>query len=286
MLDWNNYEALSAVFFLGLAVASIGLVESLMTLSLIDELTETRGSSNKECVALGGANIVTGFFGGIGGCAMIGQSMVNINSGGRGRLSGIVAALCILGFILFAPGLIEMIPIGCLIGVMFMVVIATFAWSSLRLVGKVPQTDIWVIFAVSAITVISHNLAVAVAIGIVISTLAYAWERSKEIKLELFDEGPGSRTYKVRGMLFFGSVQQFKELFDPANDPENVYLNFRRSKVCDHSAIEAIHSMSEKYRSLGKKLHLINLDPSCAKVLTKAGDLVEDQYFATVGSSH
>ena len=285
-IAWSNMEGLSAIFFLALAIASIGLVESLMTLSLIDEMTETRGSSNRECVALGGANVVTGLFGGIGGCAMIGQSMVNINSGGRGRVSGIAAAVILLGFILFAPGAIEMIPIGCLIGVMFMVVIATFAWSSLRMVGKVPKTDLWVIFAVSVITVISHNLALAVGIGIIISALAYCWERSQELVLELFEEDEKGRTYKVRGPIFFGSIQQFKDLFNPADDPENVYLNFRRSKVCDHSAIEAVHGMSEKYRALGKKLHLINLDAASSHILTKAGDLVEGEYYGKVSGGH
>ncbi len=285
-IAWANVDGLSAIFFLALAIASIGLVESLMTLSLIDELTETRGSSNRECVALGGANVVTGLFGGIGGCAMIGQSMVNINSGGRGRLSGITAAVVLLGFILFAPGLIEMIPIACLVGVMFMVVIATFAWSSLRMVGKVPKTDLWVILAVSVITVISHNLALAVAIGIIISALTYCWERSKELVLELSEEDEGSRTYKVRGPIFFGSIQQFKDLFRPSEDPENVYLNFRRSKVCDHSAIEAIHSMSERYRSQGKRLHLVNLDVSSCHILQKAGDLVEGEFYGKINGGH
>lgn len=285
-IAWSNVDGLSAIFFLALAIASIGLVESLMTLSLIDELTETRGSTNRECVALGSANVVTGLFGGIGGCAMIGQSMVNINSGGRGRLSGIAAAVILLGFILFAPGLIEMIPIGCLIGVMFMVVIATFAWSSLRMMGKVPATDLWVILAVSLITVISHNLALAVGIGIIISALAYCWNRAHELQLELFEESEKSRTYKVRGQIFFGSIQEFKDLFTPAEDPENVYLNFRRSKVCDHSAIEAIHSMSEKYRALGKKLHLINLDPTCSNILSKAGDLVEGEFYGKMNGGH
>jgi len=285
-IAWSNMDGLSAIFFLALAIASIGLVESLMTLSLIDELTETRGSTNRECVALGGANVVTGLFGGIGGCAMIGQSMVNINSGGRGRLSGVAAAVILLSFILFAPGLIEMIPIGSLIGVMFMVVIATFAWSSLRMAGKVPASDLWVIFAVSVITVISHNLALAVGIGIIISALVYCWERSHELKLELFEEDENSRTYKVRGPIFFGSIQEFKDLFHPADDPDHVYLNFRRSKVCDHSAIEAIHSMSEKYRVLGKKLHLINLDASCSKILTKAGDLVEGEFYGKISGGH
>ena len=232
------------------------------------------------------ANIVTGFFGGMGGCAMIGQSMININSGGRGRLSGISAAVLLLGFIMFAPNLIEIIPMACLIGVMFMVVVATFEWSSFRLIGKVPRTDLWVIFAVSAITVFFHNLALAVGIGIVMSTVSYAWERSKDIMLELSEEGDGKRHYKLRGTLFFGSIQQFKDLFKPADDPDDVYVSFRRSKICDHSAIEAIHSVSEKYRALGKRLHLTQIDPACSKVLEKAGDLVEQQYYAKVSGGH
>lgn len=282
-IDFGNSNAMSAIIFLALALASIGLVESLMTLSLIDELTETRGSTTRECIGQGAANIVTGFFGGMGGCAMIGQSMININSGGRGRLSGISAAVLLLGFIIFAPSLIEMIPMACLIGVMFMVVIATFEWSSLRLLGKVPSTDLWVIFAVSAVTVFFHNLALAVGIGIIMSTVSYAWQRSKDIKLELFKEGDGKRYYKLRGTLFFGSIQKFKDLFNPADDPDDVYVSFRRSKVCDHSAIAAIQSVSEKYRSLGKRLHLTHLDPGCSKVLETAGNLVEAQYFADGG---
>lgn len=285
-IDIGNTQAVSAIVFLALALASIGLVESLMTLSLIDELTETRGSTRRECVGQGFANIVTGFFGGMGGCAMIGQSMININSGGRGRLSGISAAVLLLGFIMFTPKLIEMIPMGCLIGVMFMVVIATFEWSSLRLIGKVPGTDLWVIFIVSMVTVFFHNLALAVGIGIVISTITYAWERSKDIELELFQDKDNERHYKLRGALFFGSIQQFKELFNPAKDPDDVYVSFRRSKVCDHSAIEAIHSVSEKYRAQGKRLHLTHLDPACSKILKKAGDLVEAQYFGKISAGH
>lgn len=285
-IDFGNSAAMKAIVLLGLTLASIGLVESLMTLSLIDELTETRGSSTRECFGQGIANVVTGLFGGMGGCAMIGQSMINISSGGRGRLSGITAAVLLLGFIIFTPQFIEMIPIASLIGVMFMVVIATFEWSSLRLIGKVPSTDLWVIFAVSAITVFFHNLALAVGVGIVMSALHYAWERSKEIKLELFEEKKGERHYKLRGPVFFGSIQQFKELFQPAEDPVDVYVSFRRSKVCDHSAIQAIHAVSEKYRLLGKRLHLTHLDPACSKVLLKAGDIVEQQYYSKVASGH
>ena len=237
-------------------LASIGLIESLMTLSLIDELTETRGSTPRECVGQGVANVVTGFFGGMGGCAMIGQSMININSGGRGRLSGVSAAIFLLGFILFIPGLIELIPIASLVGVMFMVVIATFEWSSLRLLGKVPGADIFVIVLVSGVTVLMHNLALGVGVGIAASALVYAWEHAKELKLHLRKSTEKKRTYEIDGPLFFGTIREFKDLFSPAEDPNDVYLSFARSKVCDHSAIEAIHSISEKYRGLGKRLHL------------------------------
>ncbi len=285
-IDFGDIGAMKMILLLGLTLASIGLVESLMTLSLIDELTETRGSSNRECVGQGIANVVTGLFGGMGGCAMIGQSMININSGGRGRLSGISAAVILLLLILFAPSLIEKIPVGALIGVMFMVVIATFEWSSLRLIGKVPATDLWVIFAVSMITVFFHNLALAVGIGIVISCFAYAWERSKDIQLEMTKEEKDQKHYLLHGNVFFGSVASFKELFSPAEDPTDVYLDFTGSKVCDHSAIEAIHGVSQKYRALGKRLHLVNLDASCSNILTKAGDLVENQYYAKVSSGH
>jgi SulP family sulfate permease len=285
-IDWKDSNALKAILFLAVTLASIGLIESLMTLSLIDELTETRGSSARECVGQGVSNVVTGFFGGMGGCAMIGQSMININSGGRGRLSGISAATFLLGFILFAPKLIEMIPIASLVGVMFMVVIATFEWSSLRLIGKVPAADIIVIVLVSGVTVLMHNLALGVGVGIAASALVYAWEHAKELKLHLRKSTETKRTYEIDGPLFFGSIQEFKELFTPANDPDDVYLSFANTKVCDHSAIEAIHSMSEKYRKLGKRLHLHDLAPDCSKLLLKAGDLVEGQYYGKVSGGH
>jgi SulP family sulfate permease len=262
------------------------LIESLMTLSLIDELTETRGSTPRECVGQGVANCAAGLFGGMGGCAMIGQSMININSGGRGRLSGISAASFLLGFILFAPQFIEMIPIASLVAVMFMVVIATFEWSSLRLIGKVPTADIFVIVLVSGVTVLMHNLALGVGVGIAASALVYAWEHAKELKLHQRKSSETRRTYEIDGPLFFGSIRQFKELFTPADDPDDVHLSFANSKVCDHSAIEAIHSMSEKYRSHGKRLHLHDLAPGCSKLLLKAGDLVEGQYYGKVGGGH
>ncbi|NNC88530.1 MAG: SulP family inorganic anion transporter [Akkermansiaceae bacterium] len=285
-IDWKDGAALKAILFLAVTLASIGLIESLMTLSLIDELTETRGSTPRECVGQGVANVVTGFFGGMGGCAMIGQSMININSGGRGRLSGISAACFLLGFILFAPRLIEMIPIASLVGVMFMVVIATFEWSSLRLIGKVPMADILVIVLVSSVTVLMHNLALGVGVGIAAAALIYAWQHAKELKLHLRKESETKRTYEIDGPLFFGSIRQFKELFRPEDDPEDVYLTFANSKVCDHSAIEAIHSMSEKYRGMGKRLHLHDLAPACSKILLKAGDLVEGQYYGKVSGGH
>jgi SulP family sulfate permease len=285
MIDLSDSKAMKAVVVLALTLASIGLIESLMTLSLIDELTETHGSSGRECMGQGIANVVTGFFGGMGGCAMIGQSMININSGGRGRLSGMSAAAFLLCFILFAPGLIEMVPIASLVGVMFMVVIATFEWTSFRLFGKVPRADLFVICAVSAVTVL-HDLAVAVGAGVIISALVYAWQHSKEIRLILRKSTDAKRTYELEGTLFFGSIKEFKELFTPADDPDDVYISFARSKVCDHSAIEAIHGISVKYRKLGKRLHLHDLAPDCSKVLLKAGDLVEGQYFGKVSAGH
>lgn len=272
-ITWD-FHSLKAIILLGLTLASIGLIESLMTLTLIDEITETRGQGNRECIGQGAANIVTGFFGGMGGCAMIGQSMININSGGRGRTSGISAALFLLGFILFAPGLIEIIPIAALIGVMFMVVIATFEWSSLRLFGKVPKSDILVVIVVSGVTVLL-DLAIAVGIGIVISALVYAWNSAKQLRLKVVSDKKEEKVYELQGNVFFGSITSFKELFNPAEDPDEVVLDFKSSKVCDHSGIEAVHALSEKYKSLKKTLHLKHLSPECSSLLKKAGDLVD-----------
>jgi SulP family sulfate permease len=248
-----------------------------MTLSLIDEITETRGQGNRECMGQGLANIVTGFFGGMGGCAMIGQSMININSGGRGRTSGISAALFLLGFILFTPGLISMIPIASLVGVMFMVVIATFEWASLRLFGKVPKSDIIVVIVVSAVTVIL-DLAIAVGIGIIISALVFAWNSAKQLRLEKIEENENSRTYNLIGNLFFGSITSFKDLFNPSEDPDLVVLDFKSSKVFDHSGLEALHGLSEKYKALGKEIHFRHLSKECSLLLSKAGDMIEVNY--------
>lgn len=262
------------MFILAITLASIGLIESLMTMTLIDEITETRGKGNRECIGQGLGNIVTGFLGGMGGCAMIGQSMININSGGRGRTSGISAALFLLGFILFAPGLIAMIPIASLVGVMFMVVIATFEWSSLRLFGKVPKSDIIVVITVSAVTVIL-DLAIAVGIGIIISALVFAWNSAKQLRLTKVKSNKDKCVYELSGNLFFGSITSFRELFDPAKDPDLVIVDFKNSKVFDHSGLEALHNLSEKYKAIDKEVHFRHLSKECSNLLTKAGDIVE-----------
>ncbi|MCM8538151.1 MAG: SulP family inorganic anion transporter [Lentisphaeraceae bacterium] len=272
--DPDSRNALITVFILALILSSVGLIETLMTMSLIDEITETRGQGNRESVAQGTGNIVSGLFGGMCGCAMIGQSMICLNSGGRGRASGISTAIFMLIFILFAPQLIEMIPVASLIGVMFMVVIATFEWSSLRLFGRIPKYEIFIIIVVSAITVLL-DLAVAVGIGIIISALIYAWNSAKEIRIKITEDTKEKKTYNVTGNVFFGSITSFKEGFDPSKDPKDVYIDFAESKVCDHSGIEAVHGLSERYKAAGKTLHLRHLSPECALLLQKAGDIVE-----------
>ncbi len=267
-------ETLWIILPYSIIFAFIGLIESLLTMTLIDELTETRGRGNKECIGQGVANVTTGFFGGMGGCAMIGQSMINVNSGGRGRTSGIAAALFLLAFILFASGLIEMIPLAALIGVMFIVVVGTFEWSSFRILGKVPRSDAFVLILVSAVTV-ATDLAIAVIVGVIVSALVFAWDHAKHIFVESRIDENGSKIYALSGVLFFGSVHNFKNLFDVNNDPEDVVIDFARSRVADHSAIEAIDALAEKYVKAGKKLHLKHLSPECKDLLEKAGDLVE-----------
>ena len=270
----DSLDALITVLMLALILSAVGLIETLMTLSLIDEITQTRGQGNRESVAQGSGNILSGLFGGMCGCAMIGQSMVCLNSGGRGRAAGIATALFMLVFILFFPSLIEMIPVASLIGVMFMVVIATFEWSSLRLFGRVPKSEIFIIIVVSTVTVLL-DLAVAVGIGIVISALVYAWNSAKEIRIKCSDESQSKKTYQVTGNLFFGSITSFKEGFNPYNDPQKVCIDFANARVCDQSGIEAIHGLSERYKALDKTLYLRHLSPESAKLLQKAGDLVE-----------
>ncbi|KMT65479.1 SulP family inorganic anion transporter [Catenovulum maritimum] len=267
-------ETLIIIFPTALVIAAIGLIESLLTLTLIDEITGTRGKSNRECIGQGIANTTNGFFGGMGGCAMIGQSMININSGGRGRLSGITAALVLLGFILFAAGLIEMIPLAALVGIMFMVVLGTFEWSSLRIIRKIPVTDAFIIILVSGITVV-YDLAIAVVIGVIVSALVFAWKHAKHIQAKTYLNEDGHKVYEIQGPVFFASVANFKELFDIENDPEEVIVEFQRSRVSDHSGIEAIDGLAEKYKQVGKKLHLRHLSPECVSLLKQAGDACE-----------
>ena len=268
------WEVLWIILPYSFIFAAIGLIESLLTLSLIDEITETRGRGNRECIGQGAANVATGFFGGMGGCAMIGQSMINVNSGGRGRLSGISAALFLLAFILFASGLIEMIPLAALTGVMFMVVIGTFEWSSLRIMGKIPKADAFIIILVSGVTVAS-DLAIAVVVGVIVSALIFAWEHAKHINVSISEGKMGSKIYELNGPLFFASVKNFQDLFDVKNDPDDVIVEFQNSKVVDHSAIEAIDTLAERYMNAGKRLHLRHLTQECQLLLEKAGDLVE-----------
>lgn len=267
-------ETLWIILPYSIILAAVGLIESLLTLSLIDEMTETRGRGNKECIGQGTANVLTGFFGGMGGCAMIGQSMININSGGRGRLSGITAAVCLLMFILFASSLIEQIPVAALVGVMFMVVIGTFEWASLRMMGKIPKSDAFIIVLVSGVTVVT-DLAVAVIVGVIVSALIFAWNHAKHIQVRVLEEDDEHRVYELTGPLFFASVKNFNEKFNPKNDPQDVVIDFRNSRVSDHSALEAIDALAERYIAAGKTLHLRHLSQECRELLQQAGDLVE-----------
>jgi sulfate permease, SulP family len=268
-----DVETLVVILPYSFILAAIGLIESLLTLSLVDEVTHTRGRGNRECLGQGIANTVTGLFGGMGGCAMIGQSMINVNSGGRQRLSGVAAALFLLMFILVASPLIERIPMAALVGVMFVVVIATFEWSSLRIMGKIPATDAFVLVLVSAVTVFT-DLAIAVVVGVIVSALVFAWEHAKHIHINSYD-AQGSRVHELNGPLFFGSVKNFLELFNPEKDPDDVIIEFQNSRVADHSAIEAIDTLAERYIRAGKRLHLRHLNEECRQLLRKAGDLVE-----------
>ncbi len=269
-----NFETLKIIFPYAVILAAIGLIESLLTLTLIDEVTNTHGQGNRECIGQGIANTVTGMFGGMGGCAMIGQSMINVNSGGHKRLSGVAAALFLLAFILFASSLIEQIPMAVLVGVMFIVVIGTFEWSSIRIFNKIPAHDAFVLVLVSAVTV-ATDLAIAVIVGVIVSALVFAWEHAKHINVNSYIDDKGSKVYELNGPLFFGSVKNFRELFTPQDDPDDVVIEFQNSRVTDHSAIEAIDSLAVQYIKAGKKLHLRHLSKECKQLLDKAGNLVE-----------
>jgi SulP family sulfate permease len=268
----------SLIFLFALILASVGLIESLMTLQLVDDITETRGNNNKECVGQGLANMVCGFFGAMGGCAMIGQSMINVNSGGRGRASGIMAALSLLFFIVLASTLIELIPIAALVGVMFMVVIGTFEWASLKLFRKIPKSDMINIVLVTSLTVI-FDLAIAVFVGIIYAALQFAWMKSERIFSKEYIDDQGRKHYELKGPLFFGSVQSFIALFNPIDDPKEVVMDFADSKVCDYSSIEVINNIVDKYKKRDKIVYVKNLSPDCESVIKKAGNLFEGKIY-------
>lgn len=271
-----SWETLRFVAPYAVILALVGLIETLMTLQLIDELTESRGKGNRECVALGAANIVSGAFKGMGGCALVGESLINIGSGGRGRMSGVIAALALLMFILVGAPLIDSIPIAALTGVMFVVVIATFEWTSFRTIGRVPFSDLLVVVAVT-VTVITvwHDLAVAVISGVILSALVFAWKSAKHVRLTVVGEAEEKRIYRLEGLLYFGSVRDFAEKFDPATDPRQVVLDLLEARVCDLSGLEAIKALAGRYRKIGKTLELRHLSPDCRRMLERAGDLVQ-----------
>jgi SulP family sulfate permease len=274
-----SFETFRIIFPYSLIMALVGLIESLLTLTVLDEMTETRGRGNKECVAQGVANITTGFFGGMGGCAMIGQSIINVSSGGKTRISSTLAAVTLLLFVLFGAAYIEKIPMAALVGLMFMVAIGTFEWASLKVFKKVPATDIVVMILVTLVTVIFHNLAVAVIIGVVISALAFAWENAVRIRARKFVDQNGIKHYEIFGPLFFGSTATFAEKFDVQADPQDVIIDFKESRVVDHSAIEALNKITERYHKLGKKVHLRHLSEDCRILLNNASAIIDVNYW-------
>ncbi|WP_027000732.1 SulP family inorganic anion transporter [Eisenibacter elegans] len=268
-------ETLILIFPYAGIMAGVGLIESLLTLNIIDEITETRGRSNKEAVAQGVANILSGLFSGMGGCAMIGQSLINISSGSRARLSGIVAAVMLLVFIMFGASLVEQLPMAALTGVMIMVAIGTFEWASLRTFNKMPRSDIFVMLMVTFVTVVLHDLAMAVVIGVIISALVFAWDNAKRIRARKHIDQQGVKHYEIYGPLFFASVATFNEKFDPINDPEEVVINFAESRVVDMSAIEALNKITERYHKVGKKVQLKHLSPDCMRLLQNADKIID-----------
>ncbi|MEQ8705298.1 MAG: SulP family inorganic anion transporter [Phaeodactylibacter sp.] len=270
-----TWETLMIILPYAGIMAGVGLIESLLTLNIIDEITETRGSGNKEAVAQGAANILSGLFSGMGGCAMIGQSLINISAGARARLSGIVASVMLLIFIMFGAGLVEMLPMAALTGLMIMVAIGTFEWASLKTFNKMPPSDIFVMVIVTGITAVLHNLALAVLIGVIIAALVFAWDNAKRIRARKRVDENGVKHYEIYGPLFFGSVGVFNEKFDVLNDPEEVIIDFEESRVVDMSAIEALNKITERYRKVGKKVHLHHLSPDCRKLLKNAEEIID-----------
>jgi SulP family sulfate permease len=270
-----TWATLRIIFPFAVILCGVGLIESLMTLTLIDDITQTRGKGNRECIGQGAANMVCGIFGGMGGCAMIGQSLINVNSGGRGRLSGITAAVCLLLFVLFLAPLIEQISMAALVGVMFMVVIGTFEWTSLKMFRRMPRSDMFVMLLVAGYTVFMHDLASAVILGVIVSALVFAWQHATHIGADIKHNEFGSKIYQLHGPLFFASVSSFRDMFDVDDDPDDVVIDFYYSRVYDQSGMEAINALAEKYKTAGKTLHLTHLSPECRALLDQAGDLVE-----------
>lgn len=270
-----NLDTLMLIFPYAAIMAAVGLIESLLTLNIIDEITETRGKSNKEAVAQGTANIFSGFFSGMGGCAMIGQSLINISNGARARLSGIVAAVVLLMFVMFGSGIIELLPMAALTGLMIMVSIGTFEWASLRTFNRMPKSDVFVMVVVTLVTVVLHNLALAVIIGVIIAALVFAWDNAKRIRARKHIDENGVKHYEIYGPLFFGSVLVFNEKFDVLNDPDKVIIDFKESRVVDMSAIEALNKITERYMKVGKSVHLRHLSPDCQKLLKNAEKIID-----------
>ena len=279
-----NLESITLIFPYAAIVAGVGLIESLLTLELIDEITETRGRTNKEAVAQGAANILSGFFSGMGGCAMIGQSLINISNGARARLSGIVAAVALLTFVMFGSGLIEQLPMAALTGLMIMVAIGTFEWVSFRVINKFPKSDIFVGILVAIVTVLLHNLALAVLIGVVIAALVFAWDNAKRIRARKRIDENGVKHYEIYGPLFFGSVKMFNDKFDVLNDPDEIIIDFKESRIADMSAIEAVNKMTERYHKVNKKVYLQNLSGSSHKLLLKADAVINVNVIGVPGS--
>lgn len=270
-----NFETLALIFPYAAIMAGVGLIESLLTLNIIDEITETRGRGNKEAVAQGAANILSGVFSGMGGCAMLGQSLINISNGARARLSGIVAAVALLLFVMFGADLIEQLPMAALTGLMIMVAIGTFEWASLKTFNKMPKSDIFVMVVVMLVTVVLHNLALAVIVGVIIAALVFAWDNAKRIRARKSIDEQGIKHYEIYGPLFFGSVTLFNEKFDVLNDPNEIIIDFKESRVVDMSAIEALNKLTERYLKVGKKVHLRHLSPDCQNLLQNADKIID-----------
>lgn len=271
-LSWKTLEIIAPY---SMIMAAVGLTEGLLTLNLVDEITETKGSGNRECIAQGSANVLNGFFFGMGGCPMIAQTLVNLSAGSRARLSGIIAAFTILVIVLFGAPIIEQVPMAALVGVMIMVAIGTFEWASLKIFNKVPKKDIFLVITVALITVLLHNLALAVLVGVILSALFFAWESAKRIRARKFIDENGVKHYEIYGPLFFASTTNFAEKFDVVNDPDEIIIDFQDSRVADMSAIEALNNVTQRYSKVGKKVHLRHLSDDCRRLLKNADALIE-----------